>query len=56
MAIVYTGLGDRDRAIAALEKAYQEHSWLLLLIKTDPYFDPLRSDVRFQDLLKRVRL
>jgi DNA-binding winged helix-turn-helix (wHTH) protein/tetratricopeptide (TPR) repeat protein len=56
MAIVYTGLGDRDRAIAALEKAYQEHSWLLLLIKTDPYFDPLRSDVRFQDLLNRVRL
>jgi len=56
MAIVYTGLGDHDRAIAALEKAYQEHSWLLLLIKTDPYFDPLRNDARFQDLLNRVRL
>jgi tetratricopeptide (TPR) repeat protein len=56
MAIVYTGLGDHDRAIAALEKAYQEHSWLLLLIKTDPYFDPLRNDARFQDLLNRVKL
>jgi DNA-binding winged helix-turn-helix (wHTH) protein/TolB-like protein/Tfp pilus assembly protein PilF len=56
MAILYTGLGDRDRAIAALEKAYRDHSWLLLLIKTDPYFDPLRNDVRFQDLLNRVRL
>jgi len=56
MAIVYTGLGDHDRAIAALEKAYQEHSWLLLLIKTDPYFDSLRDDVRFQDLVNRVRL
>jgi hypothetical protein len=39
-----------------LQKAYAEHSSLLGHVKWDPRFDPLRSDPRFADLLRRVGL
>lgn len=54
LAIIYTGLGNKDRAFEWLEKAYQERSWLILYLKTDPFFDPLRSDPRFKGLLSRA--
>jgi tetratricopeptide (TPR) repeat protein len=50
------GLGNRDRAFAWLEKAYLEHSSALTALKADPIYDLLRSDSRFQDLLRRVGL
>ncbi len=56
MAAIYVGLGDKDRAFEWLQKAYAEHSSLLVHVKWDPRFDPLRSDPRFQDLLRRVGL
>jgi len=56
MAIIYTGIGDKDHALTSLEKAYQDHSWLVLLLKSDPYFDVLRSDARFQDLIAKIGL
>ncbi len=37
-----------------LERAYEERDPLLLLAKTDALLDPLRSDPRFQDLLRRI--
>lgn len=55
-AVIYLGLGQNERAIAALEDAYRERSTLLGYLKMDPRFDPLRSDARFQDLLSRVHL
>ena len=55
-AVIYVGLGQNERAIAALEEAYQERSTLLGYLKMDPRFDPLRTDPRFQDLLKRIHL
>jgi eukaryotic-like serine/threonine-protein kinase len=55
-AIVYAGLGDKDQAFAWLERAYQERSPFLLDIKTLLGGDPLRSDPRFQDLLRRIGL
>jgi len=55
-ALVYAGLGDKDRTFAWLEKAYQERSWYLLSLKSDPKFDSLRADPRFQELLRRVGL
>ncbi len=55
LALIYIGLGDKDSAFAWLEKAYAEHSFLYFL-KSDPNFDPLRSDPRFQDLLRRMNL
>jgi TolB-like protein/DNA-binding winged helix-turn-helix (wHTH) protein/Tfp pilus assembly protein PilF len=53
-AMVYTGLGDKDKAFAQLEKAYEEHSFSLSNLKVEPRFDPLRSDPRFADLLRRI--
>jgi TolB-like protein/Tfp pilus assembly protein PilF len=52
----YIGLGDKDQALAWLERGYQEHSNTLRLLKVDPVFDSLRSDPRFTDLLRRVGL
>ncbi len=54
IALVYAGLGEREQAFAWLEKAYQERDQRLGAITTDPVLDSLRSDPRFQDLLRRV--
>jgi serine/threonine protein kinase/Flp pilus assembly protein TadD len=55
-SVIYLGLGQNERAIAALEGAYSERSTLLGYLKMDPRFDPLRSDPRFQSLLSRIHL
>jgi tetratricopeptide (TPR) repeat protein len=52
----YIGLGDREQAFAALERAYRERSNILQFLKTHPLYDPLRDDSRFTDLLHRVGL
>jgi tetratricopeptide (TPR) repeat protein len=53
---IHIGLGEFDRAIESLEKSYAEHSHWLIYLHIDPSMDELRSDPRFQDLLKRVGL
>ena len=55
LAVIYSALGDRDRAIAALEKGVQTRS-LLPFLFVDPQLDPIRSDPRYSDLLQRVGL
>jgi TolB-like protein/Tfp pilus assembly protein PilF len=55
-AVIHVGLGQNERAIAALEEAYRERSTLLGYLKMDPRFDPLRSDPRFRNLLSRIHL
>jgi serine/threonine-protein kinase len=52
-AIVYTGLGDKERAIDYLNKAYESRHPGLVLIRVDPIFDNLRSEPRFQHLIAR---
>jgi tetratricopeptide (TPR) repeat protein len=52
----YLGLGDNEQAFVWLERAYQEKSGILDFLKTHPHFDPIRSDPRFADLLRRVGL
>ncbi len=52
----YLGLGDNEQALAWLERAYLEQSNILQLIKVHPFFDPLRADPRFVDLVHRVGL
>jgi hypothetical protein len=56
--LVYAAVGlvDKDEAFAALEQAYQRHSLVLSNLKVDPLYDPLRSDPRFQDLMRRIGL
>ncbi|MDA2928401.1 protein kinase [Acidobacteria bacterium AH-259-O06] len=56
IALVHTGLGEKDEAFAWLEKAYRERYGWLVYLKADPIWDPLRSDPRFTDLLRRLGL
>jgi TolB-like protein/DNA-binding winged helix-turn-helix (wHTH) protein/tetratricopeptide (TPR) repeat protein len=54
---IYAGLEEKDKAFEWLEKAYEDHSIVSVgYIKTNPMFDPLRSDPRFADLLRRTNL
>jgi TolB-like protein/DNA-binding winged helix-turn-helix (wHTH) protein/Tfp pilus assembly protein PilF len=54
IALVYVGLGDNERAMIWLNKAYQARFNPSILMR--PVSDPLRSDPRFQDLLHRIGL
>jgi TolB-like protein/Flp pilus assembly protein TadD len=56
IATVYVGLGLPDETFAWLEKAYADRAYGLVLMNTDPRFDPVRSDPRFADLIRRVGL
>ena len=56
LAGVYVGLGDNDAALAALEKGYAERDVQMQVLKVDWRLNTLRSDPRFQDLLRRVGL
>jgi adenylate cyclase len=49
-------LGDKDQALAWLEKAYNRHDLFLHMLNSGPSFDPLRDDPRFEDLLRRMNL
>ena len=52
----YLGLDDNEQALVWLERAYQEQSNILQLIKVHPYFDPLRADPRFKELVHKIGL
>lgn len=52
----YLGLDDREQAFYWLEQAYNEKSNILQFVRSHPYFDPIRSDPRFADLVHRVGL
>jgi len=55
-AEIYLGLGDRQNALASLEKAYDDRSMILAYVKADPEFDSLHSDPRFKALMRRMGL
>lgn len=56
IAIVYTGLGDKDRAFESLNKAFEERSTFLDHLVVDPFLDSLRDDPRFPELVRRMGL
>ncbi|HWU40833.1 MAG TPA: tetratricopeptide repeat protein, partial [Candidatus Acidoferrum sp.] len=56
IATVYIGLGDKDRAFQWLGEAVEERGEYVTWLKNDPLYDPLRSDPRFPDLLRRLNL
>jgi TolB-like protein/Tfp pilus assembly protein PilF len=56
VAVIYVKLGEKEQAFASLNKAYREHGQNILYLKTEPAFAELRSDPRFQDLLRRIGL
>ncbi len=55
-AEVYIGLGDQERALAMLEKAYADRSMALTFVTADQEFDSLHSSPRFRDLVRRIGL
>lgn len=55
MVWAHLGLGDKEEAFADLESSYGEH-YNLTNLKVEPAFDQLRTDPRFQDLLRRINL
>jgi TolB-like protein len=55
-AIAYLAVGDKDGALRSLEAGVEERSFTVHLIKVAPDLDPLRSEPRFQELLKRMNL
>jgi hypothetical protein len=56
LAVIYGGLGDKGRTLEYLEKAYDERSTSLTLLKLSPAFASLRSEPRFAQLVRRVGL
>jgi serine/threonine-protein kinase len=56
VAMIYNGLGDRERAFEWLEKAYAERDVRLTFLKVEQKWDPIRSDERFVALARRVGL
>lgn len=56
MAIIYTALGDKERAYEWLDRVYQERSYYVIWLKVDPVFDSLRAEPRFIDFMRKVGL
>ena len=56
LACIYTGLGEVDEAFRWLHTAFEERDCLLVLAKVGAWFDPLRGDPRFRELLRKMRL
>ncbi len=54
MAEIFAQLGEKDEAFKSLERAYEERSVMMMYLKVLPNLDPLRSDPRYADLLRRV--
>ena len=56
IAVLYADLGDKDQAFRWLNIAYQERDWWMEQLKTDFLLDPIRSDPRFAELVRKVGL
>jgi DNA-binding winged helix-turn-helix (wHTH) protein/tetratricopeptide (TPR) repeat protein len=56
VATFHSALGEKDKAFAELNKAYQNREGILGLLKVDPRFDSLHDDPRFQDLARRFKI
>jgi TolB-like protein/Flp pilus assembly protein TadD len=56
LAVVHLALGENEAALQWLQRAYDEHDWGLVVLAVEPRLDPLRSDPRFQGLVRKVGL
>jgi len=56
IAIIYAGLKDKDQSFEWLNKAYDDRSFYISLLKVETTLDNLRPDPRFKELLKRANL
>ena len=53
-SFIHIGIEEYDEAIRLLEQAYDEHSWFLAFIQIEPWYDPIRKDPRFQQIIERM--
>jgi hypothetical protein len=53
-AYLYGAMGERDRAFEWMEKAYEARDSGLFFMRVNPLYDPLRSDPRFHEMLRRL--
>src|SRR5438477_1649082 len=56
VALIYAGLGEKDQAFQWLQKAFEAHDGAMAVIQAEPMLDDLRSDPRYRDLLRRMKL
>jgi serine/threonine-protein kinase len=56
IAAVYTGLGEKDKALESLQQAFESHEEIITFLNVDPTWDTLRSDARFRAILHRTGL
>jgi eukaryotic-like serine/threonine-protein kinase len=56
VSLIYVALDDKEAALQMLEQAFREHDENFVHLRVDPRLDPLRSDARFQELLRRINL
>jgi predicted Zn-dependent protease len=56
VAQVYIGLGEYDTAFEWLERGYHDRDESMTALKVEPAYDEIRSDPRFRDLLRRMKL
>ena len=54
VACLYASVGDKDKALENLEKAFREHDYRIAVLSVEPQLDPLRDDPRYTDLVRRV--
>jgi DNA-binding winged helix-turn-helix (wHTH) protein/TolB-like protein/Flp pilus assembly protein TadD len=55
IAMIYAGLRENDLAFKWLNDSYNNHEVMMMMVRFDPYLEPLRSDPRFAQLLRRMR-
>ena len=56
IAEAYMRMGEKEKAFDWLEKAYEEHDSGLVSLAVEPMFDRARSDPRYRDILRRMKL
>src|SRR5467141_668695 len=56
IAQAYMRMGEKEKTFGWLEKAYEEHDSGLVSLAVEPIFDPVRSNPRFRDILRRMKL
>jgi len=55
-AVIHIGLGEMDKALERLDRACEERAGFLAFLKVEPVLDPLRSDARFDEIMRRIGL
>jgi DNA-binding winged helix-turn-helix (wHTH) protein/TolB-like protein/Flp pilus assembly protein TadD len=56
LAMIYGNLGEKDKAFEHLAKSIENREWWAFTLKVAPYFDSLRDDARYSEMLKKVNL